>query len=81
MTTDAIRATGRLLRIEGRDYYRIDDVSEMDPFLMTLVSSSDLWMFVSSTGSLTAGRIDADRALFPYQTDDRLVEPGGGDRP
>ncbi|MFA9565510.1 MAG: hypothetical protein ACERLM_12510, partial [Acidimicrobiales bacterium] len=77
MTTDAIRATGRLLRIEGRDYYRIDDVSEMDPFLMTVVSSSDLWMFVSSTGSLTAGRIDADRALFPYQTDDRLHMAAG----
>ncbi len=65
-------AVGRLWRADGRDHYRIDDVGEMDPFLMTVVSSSDLWMFVSSTGSLTAGRIDADRALFPYQTDDRL---------
>ena len=44
---------------------------------MTVVSESDLWMFVSSTGALTAGRIDADHALFPYETVDRLHRAAG----
>ncbi|MGM0617389.1 MAG: hypothetical protein ACQEUI_04510, partial [Actinomycetota bacterium] len=44
----------------------------MAPFLTTVVSDSDLWMFVSSAGSLTAGRRDADHAFLPYETDDRL---------
>jgi hypothetical protein len=39
---------------------------------MSIVSNSDLWMYVSSTGALTAGRKNEDAALFPYETDDRL---------
>ncbi len=39
---------------------------------MSLASDSDLWMFVTSGGGLTAGRVDADGALFPYETVDRL---------
>jgi hypothetical protein len=31
-------------------------------------------MFVASNGGLTAGRVDADGALFPYVTQDRLFE-------
>lgn len=72
MTRDHDRVTGGLVRIDGEDWYRIDGVEHLDPFLMTVVSDSDLWMFVSSAGPLTAGRIDADRALLPYETDDRL---------
>jgi hypothetical protein len=44
----------------------------MPPFLMILASDSDLWVFVTSGGGLTAGRRDADGALFPYETVDRL---------
>jgi len=69
--------TGGLTMIDGVEYYRIDGVEEMDPFLMTVVSDSDLWMFVSSTGALTAGRVDADHSLFPYETDDRLHRAAG----
>jgi len=39
---------------------------------MSIVSSSDLWMFVSSKGSLTAGRQNYNNALFPYYTDDKI---------
>ena len=63
---------GDLARIAGVDCYRIEGVDEMDPFLMSVVSSSDLWMFISSRGTLTAGRIDADHAFLPYETDDRI---------
>jgi hypothetical protein len=62
---------------DGIEYYRIDGIEEMAPFLMTVVSDADLWMFVSSTGALTAGRIDADHALFPYETDDRIHRAAG----
>ena len=39
---------------------------------MSLASDTDLWMFVTSGGGLTAGRVDADGALFPYLTVDQL---------
>ena len=64
--------TGRLARLGETDAYRIDHLEQMEPFLTTVVSDTDLWMFVSSTGALTAGRVDADHAIFPYVTDDRL---------
>ncbi len=67
-------ATGGLVDIEGERFYRIDGVDRMAPFLTTVASDSDHWMFVSSTGGLTAGRKSPDHALFPYTTDDRLHE-------
>jgi hypothetical protein len=44
----------------------------MQPFFINVVSNSDIWMFMSSNGALTAGRKDAGLAIFPYETDDRL---------
>ena len=64
--------TGGLAGIGDEPAYRIDGVEHLEPFLTTVVSDSDLWMFISSTGALTAGRVDADHAIFPYLTDDRL---------
>ncbi len=69
--------SGGLSFSDGVEYYRIDGVEQMAPFLMTVVSDSDLWMFVSSTGALTAGRVDADHSLFPYETDDRIHRSAG----
>ncbi len=40
---------------------------------MSLVSSADHWLFISSSGGLSAGRIDADSALFPYETEDKIT--------
>jgi hypothetical protein len=68
------RVEGAYVTLSGETYYRIGHVDAMPPFLMSLLGASDLWMFVASTGGLTAGRVDADRALFPYLTDDRLRE-------
>ncbi|WP_410262858.1 hypothetical protein [Alkalibacterium sp.] len=39
---------------------------------MTVVSDADHWMFISSTGGLTCGRKNAENALFPYDTDDKI---------
>ena len=63
--------------LDGRRFYRIEAYDQMPPFFMTLVGASDVWLFLSSTGGLTAGRVDADRALFPYYTDDKVTESAG----
>ncbi|HKJ18751.1 MAG TPA: hypothetical protein VJ984_15460 [Xanthomonadales bacterium] len=57
----------------GNDlWYRIANFDQMPPFLMTVVSAYDHWMYISSSGGLTCGRRDPDGALFPYETDDRI---------
>ncbi len=52
--------------------YKIKNVDHLDPFLMSLTSSDNHWMFISSNGALTAGREKADHALFPYITDNLI---------
>ena len=63
---------GWLVDLAGERFYRIGHYDHMDPFFMSVVSDSDHWMFLSSSGALTAGRRDPDNALFPYYTDDRI---------
>jgi hypothetical protein len=69
---EPFHAQGELVDIGDEKYFKISNCDAMAPFLMSLVSSSDLWMFASSTGALTAGRRDVDNALFPYYTDDKI---------
>jgi hypothetical protein len=66
--------TGEFVTISGEPYYRISHYDAMPPFFMTIVSSADHWLFLSTTGGLTAGRVNADHALFPYYTEDRIAE-------
>lgn len=68
------KITGSLVYLEGEQYYLIDNYDLMDPFLMAIVSNSDHWMYISSSGGLTAGRRNPDNALFPYYTDDKIHE-------
>ncbi len=65
---------GELLNLDGEVYYKISNSDKMRPFFMSLVSNSNHWMFISSNGALTAGRKDANNALFPYYTDDKITE-------
>ena len=65
---------GGYVTLDGEPFYRIRNADAMPPFLMSIVAASDQWMFVSSSGGLTAGRVDADGALFPYTASDRLTE-------
>lgn len=60
--------------INGEFFYKITHVDGMRPFFMTIVSDSNHWMFVSSNGGVSAGRKNADYALFPYYTDDKITE-------
>ncbi|NNC41395.1 MAG: hypothetical protein HKN95_11985, partial [Acidimicrobiia bacterium] len=66
-----------LIEINGEGFYAIPNVNRIPPFLMSLVSDGDRWMFISSTGGLTAGRGDAAGAIFRYETDDRLHNLAG----
>ena len=59
--------------IDGEPYLVIRDVNTMPPFLMSIVSDTDLWLFAGSNGSFTSGRMDPDHALFPYQTADKIL--------
>jgi hypothetical protein len=65
---------GEYVTMLGERYYRIHNYDALEPFLMSIVSSSNHWLFISSTGGLSAGRVSAEQALFPYYTVDRLTE-------
>ena len=62
------------LEINGEYFFKISNYDAMRPFFMSIVSDSNHWMFISSNGGLTAGRKDAEHALFPYYTDDKITE-------
>jgi len=66
------KVSGEFLTLSGERYYAIHDVDEMAPFFVSVVSSSDHWLFVSSSGGLTAGRVSPEKALFPYVTVDKI---------
>jgi hypothetical protein len=66
--------SGEFVDVDGERCYVIRNVDRMPPFFMSVISSADHWLFVSSTGGLTAGRISPERALFPYVTVDKIHE-------
>ena len=61
------------IEMEGETFFKISNVNEMSPFFMSIVSDSNHWLFISSNGGLSAGRKDAEHALFPYYTDDKII--------
>lgn len=63
-----------ILDIDGEPFFRISDTHQMRPFLMTIVSPGNHWMFVGSNGGITAGRTNPEFTLFPYDTDDKVIE-------
>jgi hypothetical protein len=64
----------KIVDLEGEKYYKIENHDRMRPFFMSIVSDSNHWLFISSNGGLTAGRKNAEFALFPYYTDDKITE-------
>jgi hypothetical protein len=65
---------GEFVDLDGERFYAIRHVDRMPPFLMSVVSSGDHWLFASSSGGLSAGRVSPDTALFPYITVDKIHE-------
>ena len=64
--------SGGFVEDGGDTWYRIDGIESTPPFFVALAGDSDLWVFASTAGSLTAGRRDPDGAFFPYETVDKL---------
>lgn len=63
-----------LQKIKNEHWFKISDYDELRPFFMSIVSDSNHWMFISSNGGVTAGRKNAEYAIFPYYTDDKVTE-------
>ncbi len=66
--------SGEFLTLGGERYYAIHNVDRMAPFFINVVSAGDHWLFVSSSGGLSAGRVSPETALFPYITVDKIHE-------
>ena len=68
---------GSWVDLYGERYYAIRNVDRMAPFFVSMVSNDDHWLFASSTGGLTAGRVSPETAMFPYITVDRIHDSSG----
>ena len=66
-------ARHEFVTLDGERYARIRNVDGLAPFLMSIVGDSDAWLFIGSNSPFTAGRVDPDHAMFPYQTADKLL--------
>jgi hypothetical protein len=65
---------GEFVEVGGEKFYQISNYDTMLPFFMTIISAYDHWLFIASNGGLTAGRKNSDNAIFPYYTDDKIVD-------
>jgi hypothetical protein len=74
LTQKTREISGEFLELFGDLFYKIQNYDQMPPFFISLVSSSNHWFFISSTGGLTAGRVNPEQALFPYYTEDKINE-------
>src|SRR5205809_5663457 len=70
-TANEVRA--EFVNVNDEPHVCIRNVDRLNPFLMSVVSDSDHWLFVGSNSPFTVGRVDPDNALFPYQTVDKIL--------
>ncbi len=63
---------GDFIKIDNETFYKIENYDKMNPFLISIVSATDHWLYISSKGGLTAGRKNSDNSLFAYTNDDVL---------
>ncbi|MEL7498467.1 MAG: hypothetical protein AAFN77_12720 [Planctomycetota bacterium] len=66
--------SGSYTEVDGKRFYKIENVHQMPTFFMTMVSGSNHWAFIASNGAITAGRRCADSAIFPYYSSDKLLD-------
>ena len=66
------KSHGGYVDLNGEKFYKITNYDQLDPFFMSVASSSDHWLFLSSNGGLSAGRKNPEYALFPYYTVDKI---------
>ena len=70
--------TGDYTVLEGEDFYCIRHFDLISDFFISLVSHANHWLFISTSGALTAGRTNSGSALFPYYTEDKIAESAQG---
>jgi hypothetical protein len=70
----AVTTSGDFVTFQNERFYKISNVDVLTPFFINLVSSSNHWFFIGSTGGLSAGRVNPNQALFPYYTVDKIIE-------
>ena len=68
------KAQGEFVNFLGDSFYKIRNFDAMEPFFISIISSSDHWLFIASTGGISAGRVSAEQAIFPYYTVDKITE-------
>ena len=73
-TVNEDEVTGEYVTFDGEQYYCIANSHLMPEFFVSLVGASHHWMFISSNGALSAGRRNAESALFPYYCSDKLLD-------
>lgn len=67
-----LEVSGVFEYIDKEKFYKIENNNLLKPFFINIVSDNDIWMFLSSSGGLTAGRKDSTNSLFPYETNDKI---------
>jgi hypothetical protein len=77
LQADRKKVSGGMVELDGELFNRINNYEAMEDFFMTIVSPSDHWMYLSSNGSLSAGRINRNNAFFPYYTVDKIHDYKG----
>ncbi|NVJ86235.1 MAG: hypothetical protein HWE15_08010 [Algoriphagus sp.] len=60
--------------IDSELFQKISNSDQIPPFFMSIISPFNHWLFIGSNGGLSAGRKDPENALFPYYTDDKILE-------
>lgn len=73
-STNSEQVKGEFVTLDGERFYKIENVDQMPPFFISVVSASNHWLFISSTGCLSAGRTRPENALFPYRSVDHIHE-------
>jgi hypothetical protein len=75
------RSHDGFVTINNERFYKISHSDQIPPFFMNIVSDSDFWLFMTSTAGITAGRTNAQKAIFPYTTTDKLNDSIGSTGP
>ncbi len=73
-TANSQKVSGEFVTFADERYYVVHNVDQMPAFFVSVISNEDHWLFASSTGGLTAGRVSPETALFPYVTVDKVHE-------
>jgi hypothetical protein len=74
VAASAAEVRGEFIDVGSERYYAIRNVDRMKPFFISVISHVDHWLYASSNGGLTAGRVSPDAALFPYITVDKIYD-------